>query len=177
MKILRLLLTEACNRSCKGCCNNDWDLAGLDVARDFTGYDQILLTGGEPMLDPNMVIDAIINIRQQTDALIYLYTAWTRDIVSLLRILSIVDGLTVTLHNQGDVAPFLKFHSCLISSRFYNESKSYRLNVFREVKLRAEAYHPFHNNPIWKIKDDMVWIKDCPLPPHEVLQRYERYEG
>jgi hypothetical protein len=77
----------------------------------------------------------------------------------------------VTLHDQDDALEFLKFHCYLAGSR--QSSKSFRLNIFREVNLRAPAYHPFHEYPIWQIKDDMVWIKDCPLPRDEVLMRFQ----
>jgi molybdenum cofactor biosynthesis enzyme MoaA len=52
VKKLRLLVTERCARSCSGCCNHDWDLAALPTCESYAGYDEVLLTGGEPMLYP-----------------------------------------------------------------------------------------------------------------------------
>lgn len=65
MKKLRLLLFKECHRGCEGCCNKDWDLKSLLKADNFLPYDEILLTGGEPMLDPLLVIDAAERIRAQ----------------------------------------------------------------------------------------------------------------
>ena len=48
---LRLLVTEECNRHCPGCCNNNWDLKSLSVCKSYRDYEQILITGGEPLLD------------------------------------------------------------------------------------------------------------------------------
>lgn len=74
-KKLRLLLFEKCNRNCKGCCNKQWDLSKLPIENDFTGYKLIILTGGEPLLEPDLVKNVIRMIRNKTDAKIILYTA------------------------------------------------------------------------------------------------------
>ena len=44
---LRLVLFEACDRCCPGCCNHDWDLKNLPVCTDYTPYEMIMLTGGQ----------------------------------------------------------------------------------------------------------------------------------
>ena len=56
---LRLLLFEECDRDGPGCCNRDWDLRSLPVCRDFTPYQVIMLTGGEPMLHPEIIREAV----------------------------------------------------------------------------------------------------------------------
>ena len=65
---LRLLLFEECGRNCPGCCNRDWDLQALPVCQDFTPYQIIMLTGGEPMLHPEIIHSAVTEIRRQTKA-------------------------------------------------------------------------------------------------------------
>ena len=77
-KKLRLLLFETCNRSCEGCCNKDWDLTSLSVCTDYTPYREILLTGGEPLLQPELVVQAIREIREQTDQVEYCHLAIRR---------------------------------------------------------------------------------------------------
>jgi len=161
---LRLLLWEECNRACEGCCNKQWDLGALEVESDFTKYDEILLTGGEPMLYPDRVIDTVAAIRKQTTCPIYLYTAWTQDIDALLRVNSIVNGLTVTLHTEADVPRFNAFHRELLQQRNLTMN-SYRLNVFEEAKMPRRLLWP------WQVKRDMEWIEDCPLPSNETFKR------
>ena len=100
---LRLLLFEECDRDCPGCCNRDWDLRSLPVCRDFTPYQVIMLTGGEPMLHPEIIREAVAEIRAQTQAPIYLYT--------------------------GDCLPFWRFDQSTQSL----DGKSLRLNIFEEV--------------------------------------------
>lgn len=159
---LRLILFDECYRNCDGCCNKDWDLKNLPVCNDFRGYDLIMLTGGEPMLHPEIILYAIGAITLQTSTPIVLYTALLTDKVLLGRILNLVEGVTVTLHTAEDVAPLLEF------DRYYagHENMSYRLNIFRGVgHVECSAR--------WKIKDDITWIKDCPLPPGETLMRFD----
>ena len=160
-KKLRLVLFERCNRNCDGCCNKDWDLKSLPVETNFTGYHEVLLTGGEPMLRPMLVIHVAKLIRKkQPDTRIYLYTAKTDPWAELLAVLHYIDGLCVTLHDQSDVDPFLSFSRILGDVAL---TKSLRLNVFSGVKI--------HKLSLWKTKR-VQWIKNCPLPKGEVLKRF-----
>jgi len=166
---LRLLLFSQCNRSCPGCCNKDWDLGGLEVADSFAGYKEIFITGGEPMLRPDMIRECVEKIRQDNQtAPIYLYTAKPNpELVSLLQ--THLDGVTLTLHEQSDTGPqFAQFYYA-VQVLGLTETKSLRLNIFSEVE------YPYRDFPLdgWKVKDGMEWIKDCPLPNDEVFQRYQ----
>jgi hypothetical protein len=163
MKKLRLLVTEKCSRNCLNCCNNSWDLSELPIEDDFSQYDMIMLTGGEPMLDLKALIDLIIKIRNKTDAPVYVYTAMVNDTTSALWVLNWVDGMTVTLHDQTDVEPFLIFNNAI--QRADLEPKSLRLNVFRGVNINLEGLAR------WKTKNNIEWIENCPLPKDEVFKR------
>lgn len=162
MKKLRLLLFENCNRSCAGCCNKQFDLANLPVCKDFSGYDEIMLTGGEPMLNPKLVIDTIMNIRYQrypNSPRIYVYTAKVDDLFMARRVFSLADGMTVSLHEQADVDPFLEFAGFVSSIERAN-----RLNIFDGIEI---GLYPKG----WKVKKNIVWIENCPLPQDEVFMR------
>jgi len=65
-KHLRLLLFEACNRKCRMCCNKSLDLQSLPVVQSFSEYELIMLTGGEPLLRPHVIAEAVGRIRQET---------------------------------------------------------------------------------------------------------------
>ncbi len=100
-KKLRLLLFKDCNRKCEGCCNKEWDLDAIPTCDSYEGYDEIFLTGGEPMLNPKIILETIRNIRKvNKDVKIFLYTAWLENIQVSLYLLSQIDGITVTLHNE-----------------------------------------------------------------------------
>jgi len=163
MSKLRLLLFEECNRSCDGCCNKDWDLKSLPVCKDYSPYDEIMLTGGEPMLCPVLLYEVIKEIRKTSKAKIYIYTAMLNDPAHSLWLLRKIDGLTVTLHSQSDADCFLRF----TYHPLYDASgKSLRLNIFKDITL--------HDKEIpseWIVKKDIEWIKDCPLPKDEIFMR------
>ena len=165
MKKLRLLLFEKCNRRCKGCCNNEWDLEALPICYNYSGYDEIMLTGGEPMLRPDLVRQVVREIREQSNAKIYLYTAKVDDLKASLDIIKRIDGMTVTLHEQADLASWIRFSLVLKSQVRFSTAKSLRLNVFRGVNTR--------DVPIkgWIVQDNMEWVADCPLPDDEVFMR------
>jgi hypothetical protein len=172
---LRLLLFEECDRACPGCCNNDWDLANLPVCESFESFDEILLTGGELMLHPDIVHDAIERIkRSNLHARIYLYTANVTEHAMVAALLARLDGLTVTLHNDNDIAPFLAFDDFL--TRLARcmpliALKSFRLNVFEEVQL-PPVEGLIHSR--WVVKSNISWITHCPLPAGEVFMRLSK---
>jgi organic radical activating enzyme len=171
-KSLRLLLFEECNRDCPGCCNKDWDLNSLESETSYEDYDEIILTGGEPMLRPGFVIDVVEELRRKTDAKIYMYTAKVDRLISILAVLKILDGITVTLHTKKDINSFKRFNECLDYHRekgfddYIN--KSFRLNVFKGIDISDI------DTSAWKVKSGIKWIKNCPLPANEVFKKYRR---
>jgi pyruvate formate-lyase activating enzyme-like uncharacterized protein len=162
-KKLRLLLWEACDRSCQGCCNLDWDLKTLPVCRDFSGYDEILLTGGEPMLAPATVRAVVRNLRGRSPATIYVYTAKVDSTFDALAVLREVDGMCVTLHEQKDVEPFLRFAAFSAGM-----DRSLRVNVFRGVDCPVIPFG-------WKAKTDIEWVRNSALPVGEEFMRMARF--
>jgi hypothetical protein len=165
MNKLRLLVTEKCNRNCIGCCNKEWDLKSLPVCLSFEGYDEIILTGGEPIMYGRL--SSLINkIRKQNEkAKIFMYTQ-SNSPYMLLDVLQVIDGITFTVHDNDGLGHFWALEKVLF--RFmshYNLSlKSLRLNVFKGV----DDFTPVLN---WKVKKDMEWIKNCPLPKDEIFMR------
>lgn len=157
---LRLLLFAACNRACEGCCNKQWDLEALPVCESYDGYDMIMLTGGEPMLRPGLVCETVAQIRAQSDARIILYTA---RVVGLADIAPLLDGITLTLHEQADVRPFEALE--LPPRSWRTAIKSLRLNVFAGVNISGV------DTAGWQVKAGIEWIEDCPLPEDEVFMR------
>jgi len=168
MSKLRLIITDQCGRQCPGCCNKQFDLDSLPRVSDFTGYDMIMITGGEPMLNPVRTLRIIRDIQVQASCPIIVYTAHVRNIDAVLMLLYFIDGLTVTLHDPVDVLPFNLFEQRLRKAYYFGwvpRSKSLRLNVFRGVR----GYENWNG---WQVKDNIEWIDPCPLPDDEVLALY-----
>ena len=105
----RLVLWEDCNRACIGCCNKDWDMKAIPELPRFENYETYLLTGGEPMLYSDKVVNICQAIKANTQSKIILYTAKVDDQAANVRILPWIDGITVTLHEQKDVEHFIRF--------------------------------------------------------------------
>lgn len=160
---LRLLLWEDCLRECDGCCNQDWDLKSLPVCRDYLGYQLIMLTGGEPLLYPERLRQIITGIRAATSARLILYSAANGDPELLHQFASLTDGLTLTLHEQSDVEPFLRFLEKL--KQMPLAGKSWRLNIFKGVSFDAAGLS------WWQVKYEIVWVKNSPLPANEEFMR------
>lgn len=162
---LRLLVTPDCNRACPRCCNRLYDLTALPVCTELTGYDEILLTGGEPMLYPDRIFDITDRARAQGSAApIYLYTAWT-NADDLIDVAHQVDGITLTLHSPKDVSSFLELNRELLRNPLLSDCLSLRLNVFDDVPLNLSDF------PLWQGKE-MTWVDDCPLPANEEFKRW-----
>lgn len=174
MKKLRLLLTPGCDRNCEGCCNRDWDLSSLPIAAKYHGYSEIMLTGGEPLLSPRRIINAIKSIRRDdTRVPIYLYTAGVTYQHELLAVMGFLQGMTLTLHEQADVPHFIELNTIfrklnVIKGLHYPFFDSLRLNVFDGIEIDL----PVSELQRWKIRRGIVWIKDCPLPIDEEFCRY-----
>ncbi len=163
-KKLRLILWKECGRHCDGCVNKQWDMNKLPVVRSFKGFNEIMLTGGEPLLYPNKVLSVISKIKQENSrAAIYLYTALTKRVYGFL---SNVDGIVLTIHEQKDVPSFITLNN-FIKKNKKSKHSSLRLNIFKDIDL-GDA-----DLSLWKVKKNMIWLKDCPLPKDEVLMKYK----
>jgi hypothetical protein len=135
----------------------------LPIAPDFRGYGEIILTGGEPLLYPDVLWDEIERIRSRTLAFIYLYTAKVDNPWAFLHTLLRVHGLTLTIHKQEDVKGFLTLQKYL--DDFYSEIKykSMRLAVRKGIILNDVSHY-------WKVS---YWepMEVCPVPQGEVFMK------
>ena len=170
-KKLRLVVTEKCHNKCPMCCNNRFDLKTIPVVDRFD-YDEISITGGEPMLYPDKVADIADTLRKAAKIIganpkIWLYTSKLNPITFII-IAKYIDGVCYTPHNDDEVVMFKAINRMLLRSEvgIDKEGFSLRLNLFKE---QAHALKK-ENLSLWKVKN-MVWIKDCPIPEGEDFRR------
>ena len=164
---LRLLITEKCDRSCEGCCNQYWDLKTLPVVKldEFSQYDELLMTGGEPMLNPKICMSLPNIVRHiNPDIKVYMYTAKTEPLINLIKVLDNLDGICITIHDESDIDPFIKFQDWLMENDGY-VGKSMRLNIFKKGLMSTQ-----YLEKIWKIKDKK-WKTHKHLSKNEVFMR------
>jgi molybdenum cofactor biosynthesis enzyme MoaA len=172
MKKARVIVTFNCNRNCAGCCNKHEtmlrQMRPADSLASLLDYDMILITGGEPLLLGNKLVDAVRNLRLEYlySGEIILYTAeWDVDLIN--KLLLYIDGITITLHSPNDVQLAINnIHK--IKDEVYQHS--FRLNIFKEA-----GDWLLLDTTGWNTKHDIEWIKDCPLPADEELFYLENF--
>lgn len=172
---LRLLVTTDCPNHCPLCCNNSWDFDKLPVVKDFD-YDEVMITGGEPLLFPDKVKELAMAIKVTNSVLypeegtpkIYVYTSVT-EYSPVLPVIPYIDGIVVTPHNKEAVISFERLNTLLQIYDKNNAHKvSFRLNLFKNIK---DMLPKDIDLSLWQVKD-IEWIKDCPVPngiSHEAI--------
>lgn len=162
MSKLRLLLWRDCVRSCKHCPNAlledppqlDWN--------EIEGYDEIILTGGEPLMYPgalNIVLREINAMRKDTSHL-FLYTAMPSPADALIEAASQVSGVTLTVYNSKRMRDAWV---AMARMRDAGLQLTNRLITFKDVNL-----------PDWVEGWEHVvreYVKDCKLPDDEDFRR------
>ena len=59
-KTARVIVTFQCNRRCPGCCNSNLpEYRKVHTDEELMGYQEIVITGGEPMLIPGKTLEFI----------------------------------------------------------------------------------------------------------------------
>ena len=167
-KKLRLLVTSKCPNKCPMCCNNSWDFSKLPVV-DRWNYEEIMITGGEPLKYVSKVIGLIHNIRgiaklQGTSPKIYIYTS-IASFGTLVNAIEVSDGVVLTPHSEKEVEHFIRVNNYLL--QYPPENCSLRLNLLSDIKSMLPKDIDLS---LWKVKD-MEWVKDCPVPEGEDFRR------
>jgi len=175
-KKLRLLVTGKCNNNCPLCCNNRFNISEIPVVDNIMRYEEINITGGEPLLYPERLFCLLQYINEGriytgNAPTIYLYTSIlpTPDIYG--PILQYLSGICYTPHDRGAAKLFTREAykiSTFAKLLPVHALRSLRLNIFPEVEdVLLDAETDF---PDWKVKR-MQWIKDCPVPDGEDFRR------
>jgi len=167
---LRLLVTGQCPNKCPMCCNNRFELEKIPVVDRFD-YEQIMITGGEPLLFPDQTRILVSTLEDAAQICgyhpkIYIYTA-NFDIEAFDCLCASVDGFVYTPHKKKDVDAFLELNEYILNGLAISGHLSLRLNIFPEV----ETFFPRDTDlSLWKVKR-MEWVKDCPVPEGEDFRR------
>jgi len=170
MKSLRLLVTKKCLLHCKYCSNQYIQPVIIFNFECLNMYDNIIITGGEPLLFPESLLKLIHNIRSVNFNIpIYLYTSIFNPSTANKNILTLLSGITFTVHNRICFYEFLDLKKYLDEvPLFYSPSPYYkRLHIFTDFGELTEA-----NLYGWNVRF-VTWKKDfeCKLPEHEQFMR------
>ena len=175
----RVIVTMKCNRKCVGCCNKYLGEINRVAFEDLFKYDEISITGGEPMLMSERVVEMVHRLRLQGyTGKIWLYTANSRKLKSYWAckmLIDAVDGITYTVHNgsmgtvKSDFIDLRRLDTYLKESD--RSGKSDRLyidsRVFNQDYVDSLRYS-------WAVIKSLEWRMDeCPVPEGEELVFYD----
>lgn len=173
-KKLRLLVTTKCLNQCPMCCNNLFDFDNFPVV-DRWNYDEIMITGGEPMLFRDNIKNLVKFIRetvilQGTNPKIFVYTSEFKN--DSVDILPIIDGIVFTPHKKLDVEYFIDSNSWLLKNKYssFVKEKSLRLKIFPEM---MEFFPDNIDLSLWEVRYPK-WIKNCPVPDGEDFRKISK---
>lgn len=172
-KKLRLLVTTRCPNKCPMCCNNSWDFDKLPVV-DRWNYEEIMITGGEPLLHLPKLCSLASSIKdiskaQGSHTKLYVYTS-VCDWHLLVPVLGTTDGVVLTPHSKRHIDLFIELNNLVNDSSVIQEHikhASLRLNLFPDMKVLLPKDIDLS---LWQVKD-MEWKKDCPVPEGEDFRR------
>lgn len=166
----RLIVTYRCNRSCPGCCNShDNSVREISDINELLKYDEIVITGGEPML----IVEQTINFKSKLAQMgyigkTYLYTAYF-DGCNLYHhdIINRVDGITYTIHAEANDSDILALKMLSRQDVLSNLYYSSRLIVDSRVYDRYDLSNIDLTN--WDVIRKLEWKDKCEPAKHEEL--------
>jgi len=167
MKSIRLLVTKKCLLNCKYCSNRYIQPVIEFNLEDINTYNEIIITGGEPLLFPENLLRLIHIIKNINFAIpVYLYTSIFNLSSVNKHILTLLSGITFTVHNRICFNEFQDLKKYLDEVPLYPYSK--RVHIFTEVELSEIDLYG------WNVKF-VTWKKDfeCKLPKHEQFMKLE----
>ncbi len=165
-KTARVIVTLACNRKCPGCCNETiGKVASIGDISVLSDYEEVVITGGEPMLNPDSLLRFIKALKKQNKRQrVYLYTACL-SMDDYGKILNQLDGITVTLHAEvtDDDIRNLKY----MSYNLYGEDLDMRLFIDRRVYEKYDLSNICLKT--WDVVRKLEWKEKCNPADNEDL--------
>lgn len=162
----RVIVTKQCNRKCIGCCNESLGDIRKVKYEELLKYEEIIITGGEPMLIAEKVCNFIERLSSDGyNGKIYLYTASYYNPFDCFCLLQKVDGITYTIHHpvtHSDVNMFKTLQLALPKRQGFSARLSIDSRINREI-------HDEINLELWNEIRPLVWKDECPLPDNEEL--------
>lgn len=174
-KTARVIVTYKCNRKCENCCNEHIQDVPEVQFEDLFKYEEIVITGGEPMLIAPRVVEMVHRLRDKGyKGKIWLYIAtfdkrhWAHSML-----IRDVDGITYTFHvnyTNRDISMLRDLTELLNSGGFPG---SYRLMVDSRV-MRDISLQDIKGIRKWTEVKSLIWrVDECPVPEHEDLLFYD----
>jgi len=175
----RILVTLECKKNCSSCCTRyyikNYPVKQLKIndLKMFNQFDEVCITGGEPMLNPDALKRFITLIRKVNPTIkIYLYTALLNN--DVFGILPELNGITYTIHYD---------ERRIDTIELYNEfwSTLHDINPKISIRLYLDSRMPHGITILPKFINEvkiLVWDHDgkCLPPKHEQVFFFDYLE-
>lgn len=142
------------------------ELQELDSVAKLLRYDEVVLTGGEPLLEPDLVVEVCKTLRSAPPyRKVFLYTA-RFDCEAVMKVLPYVDGIHFTIHENASFADIDRFHT--LQSRVLNSQSgpAWPNHSFR-LYIHQNNRHSVMVLPhLWQRLEVKPWMSedDCRTP-------------
>jgi len=169
----RVIVTYNCNRNCPGCCNEHGNAVyKTDVINELLMYKELIITGGEPVLISEKVMDFISRLRELGYiGKIFLYTA-AFDGYNLYHhaVLKQVDGITFTIHAEATDRDIISLKALSKQSILDKSNYSSRLIIDN----RVYDHYDFSNIDLkkWDVIRKLQWKDECKPAENEILTEF-----
>lgn len=172
-KTARVIVTLNCNRKCPGCCNiNLPEHRKVSTDEELMGYQEIVITGGEPMMIPGKVLEFINRMWEKGyRGKMYLYTSFWNGKGISKEILKELDGLTFTFHAECTDEDIIALKNLSNSGILQNKDFSSRLIIDKRVYERYDLSNI--NFSRWDVIRRLEWKEKCNPAENEELLIYE----
>ena len=176
MKKAMLIVTRECHRHCRNCCNDlpanqkYWNAAdvlhGTDDISCLAGYDEVRLTGGEPLLYEETVGALLHFLRNQNkDQDLYLYTSICTPHVE--NMLTVLQGVTFSMHHPLKVDDHIHLH-LMHNLALRHQDVSFRLSIDPAISAQLPIY-PTR----WSQIKTTPMLEECPPPADTDIYLWE----
>lgn len=175
----RVIVTMECNRNCPGCCNTIEGFSPRETTfQDLLKYEEIIITGGEPMLISEYCLEFVHRLRYAGfKGKIYLYCASNKinKRWSDASLIKEVDGITYTIHEnptKRDLQMFLDLCNFIKE----NSIVSPRLHIDSRVKGIEKQFPEVIWESVTEIWDEIKyfdWKSECPVIETEDILFYD----
>jgi organic radical activating enzyme len=134
---------------------------------------EVYLTGGEPLILPERDLLHIASTLRNVGKKVFIYSAKASPVHTWRQLMGVVDGVTFTLHNHDDFAPFAGLHTALVQA-VPLQHKSLRLNVTTDARgcgaTSGAMIRSIHD--YWDVIDKRI-LAECPVPDGELFAQLD----
>ena len=172
-KTARVIVTFGCNRKCHGCCNIQLPEHKVIFSdEELMKYQEIVITGGEPMLIPGKVLEFLNCIWEKGyRGKTYMYTSFWNGKGISKEILKELDGFTFTLHAECTDTDIMALKNLSNSGILQNSNFNSRLVIDKRVYDRYDLSNI--NFSRWSVIRKLEWKETCSPASNEDLLVYE----